>query len=425
MTTLPTIDAAVPAAAHPVDPGRVSTRAPGSLRTDAIIAAVTVLFLALPTLLLGTVGFGWHWLLAAIVALAIPGAILLRRTQPVLAIAGLTVLAVVHVVVAAPMFPMWFGVLVVLYSAGRFSRWPGRLAAFGLALVASVLAAYWMTTTGGIAGFSAGQPVPIEEIVRFVAFLWIPPMLLFSMTILVGWGVAAAARTEAATVVAQVSLQRADQEEERAALARDMHDVVAHSLAVVIAQANGARYTADPAAKDASLETIAGTAKEALGDVRLLLAQLRHSEAPDPVASLDDVDVLVERMRASGLDVRVERAGDRPALPRTADIAAYRILQEALTNALRHGDRAEPVHVRLHGVPVAPGATGIVLDVHNRMLSAPGHPGHGVRGMHERARLAGGDAWTGVEGGWFRVRAAFPAGLMQQAGAARSHGSAA
>lgn len=410
MTTLPTADAAAPAAAHPV--------VPGSMRSDAIIAGATVLVLAVPTLLLGTVGFGWHWLLVGIVSLAVPGAILLRRTRPALALAGLTALAAVHVAVAAPLFPMWFGVLVVLYSAGRFSRWQGRLGALGLSLVASVLAAYWVVTTGGFAGFAPGEPVPIGELLRLVAFLWIPPMLLFSMTILIGWGVAAAARTEAATVVAQVSLQRADQEEERAALARDMHDVVAHSLAVVIAQANGARYTADPATKDASLETIAGTAKQALGDVRLLLEQLRHSEAPDPVASLDDVDALVERMRGSGLDVRVERSGMRPQLPRTADIAAYRILQEALTNALRHGDRTEPVHVRLHGVPVMQGGTGIVVDVHNRIAAVPGAPGHGVRGMHERARLAGGDAWTGLEGGWFRVRAAFPAALMHEGGPA-------
>ena len=122
--------------------------------------------------------------------------------------------------------------------------------------------------------------------------------------------------------------------------------------------------------------------------------------------ALDGVDVLVERMRAAGLDVRLERAGGPVALPRTADIAAYRILQEALTNALRHGDRDQPVHVRL--MTLGP---GIVIDVHNRLAAAPGPIGHGVSGMHERARLAGGDVWTGVEHDWFRVRAAFPAGL--------------
>jgi signal transduction histidine kinase len=379
-----------------------------ALRADGTIAAVALGILAVPTLLIGVIFFdwGWHWLLCLIVTAALAGAILVRRRRPLLALAGITALAAVHVALAAPLFPVWFAALVPLYSAGRFCRWPGRLGAAGIALVASLLAAYWMTTTGGLAGYSPGALVPIEEVVRLVVLLWVPPMLLFTMTILLGWGIASVVRSEAAVEVAQRSTRRATEQEERAALARDMHDVVAHSLAVVIAQANGARYTPDPAVKDATLETIAGTAKQALGDVRLLLAQLRHSEAPDPVASLDDVDALVERMRDSGLDVRLERVGGRPPLPRTADIAAYRILQEALTNALRHGDRDQPVHVRL--MTVGP---GIVIDVHNRLAAAPGPAGHGVRGMHERARLAGGDVWTGIEHEWFRVRAAFPAGL--------------
>ncbi|WP_206446903.1 sensor histidine kinase [Agrococcus sp. KRD186] len=384
-----------------------------ALRADGILAAVTVGVLAIPSLLLAIVMTeSIQWALSLVVTAAIIGAILLRRTRPVLALAGLTLLAVAHVAMHAWMYPVWFGVLVVLYSVGRFSRWPGRLMGFGLALVASLLAAYWLVVETSVQGFET-----VVGVLDVLAFLWIPPMLLFSVAILTGWGVAAVDRSTAATQVAQVSLRRADQEEERAALARDMHDVVAHSLAVVIAQANGARYTQDPAAKDASLASIAGTAKEALGDVRLLLAQLRHTEAPDPIASLAGVDALIERMREAGLDVRLEHVGVPVPLPRTADIAAYRILQEALTNALRHGDRDQPVHVRMRGVPLPGGQGGIVVDVHNRVVTAlgqqgPGQPGHGVRGMHERARLAGGEAWTGIEDGWFRVRAAFPAGLQ-------------
>lgn len=378
-----------------------------ALKADAIVAAVTVGILAIPSLLLMLVMVDpVQWALSLVVVVALVGAILLRRTRPVLALAGLTLLAAGHVALHAWMFPVWFGVLVVLYSVGRFSRWPGRLIGFGLALIASLLADYWFVVETSFGGLETGV-----GLLSAMSLLWIPPMLLFSVAILTGWGVAAVERSTAATEVAQVSLRRADQEEERAALARDMHDVVAHSLAVVIAQANGARYTADAAAKDASLESIAGTAKEALGDVRLLLAQLRHREAPDPVASLAGAGALVERMREAGLDVRLEHADVPVPLPRTADIAAYRILQEALTNALRHGDREQPVHVRLRGAVLPDGMGGIVVDVHNRVLTAPGHAGHGVRGMHERARLAGGDAWTGTENGWFRVRAAFPAGL--------------
>lgn len=379
-----------------------------ALKSDSILAAVTVGILAIPSLLLMVVMVGpAQWALSLVVTVAIVGAILLRRGRPVLALTGLTLLAAGHVALHLWMFPIWFGVLVVLYSVGRFSRWPGRLMGFALSLLASLLAAYWFAVETSFNGVETGV-----GLFSSMSLLWIPPMLLFSLAILTGWGVAAVDRSIAAGEVAQVSLRRADQEEERAALARDMHDVVAHSLAVVIAQANGARYTQDAATKDASLESIAGTAKEALGDVRLLLGQLRHTEAPDPVASMAGVDALVDRMRASGLDVRLERLDARIVLPRTADIAAYRILQEALTNALRHGDRSQPVHVRLRGVPLPGGADGIVVDVHNRMLTEPGQAGHGVRGMHERARLAGGDAWTGIESGWFRVRAVFPAGVQ-------------
>ena len=359
---------------------------------DGVIATVTTVALALPTfvLLAALPGSSWWQLLGETAAIGI--AIWLRRRWSLLCLAALTLLAGVHVALLAPLYPEWFGVLVVLYSAGRFERWLGKLAALGIALIASVLSSLWFFGVGGTWG---------DPFVQVPAFA-VPPMLLFSLMLLIGWGVSAVARGDQATERAASAAQRADQEEERAALARDMHDVVAHSLAVVIAQANGARYAADPAVKDATLETIASTARHALGDVRLLLAQLRHIEAPDPVASLDGIDALVERVRSSGLDVRLERDGD-VRLARTADIAAYRILQEALTNALRHGDVARPVHVRIVG------GGEVVLDVHNRMRAEPGAPGHGVRGIHERARLAGGTAWTGIEDGWFRVRVAFPA----------------
>lgn len=412
MTAAPT-EEAVPAAGGDADDAaapearqRADRRA---LRADGILAAVTTVLTGIPTAIMWVLlanGTALHWAFCALVAAAIAGAILVRRSHPVLALLALTGLAALHVAIAAPMFPVWFGVLVVLYSAGRFARWPGRLGALGLALVASLLAATWLATEGGL-GAAPGSLPTVPEILRLVAFAWVPPMMLFSIAVLVGWGVAAVARSEAASSEALASTRRADEQEERAALARDMHDVVAHSLAVVIAQANGARYTPDPDAKDRSLEVIAGTAKQALGDVRLLLGQLRHSQAADPVASLEGAPALIERIRASGLDVRLVELGPTVPLPRTADIAAYRILQEALTNALRHGDTTQPVHVRLQraGAP----QPGIVLDVHNRLRVHPGVAGHGVRGMHERARLAGGDAWTGVEDGWFRVRAAFPA----------------
>ena len=234
-----------------------------TVRADGILAAVSLGLLAVPTLLLMVLitDTGPTWLLAIVVTAALAGAILIRRTRPVLALAGLTLLAGLHVAVQAWLFPVWFGVLIVLYSIGRFSRWPGRLAGLGIAFVASLLAGYWLMAVTSIDGVQTGW-----GLVQAMSFLWFPPMLLFSLAILTGWGAAAVERSTAATEVAQVSLRRADQEEERAALARDMHDVVAHSLAVVIAQANGARYADTVATKDESLQQIAQTASAALGD---------------------------------------------------------------------------------------------------------------------------------------------------------------
>ncbi|WP_349899903.1 sensor histidine kinase [Parafrigoribacterium soli] len=188
-------------------------------------------------------------------------------------------------------------------------------------------------------------------------------------------------------------------EQERNRIARDMHDVVAHSLAVVIAQADGARYARehDPDAVDAALTTIAGTARDALADVRVLLGQLRHSqgEAPQPV--LADLERLFEQLRSSGLGVDVEVVGEPVALATGQQLAIYRIVQEALTNALRHGDRSAAAVVRFDWSP-----NSVTVTVSNGMdasrVDADRTPdGHGLAGMRERAVLWGGTFTAGQQ----------------------------
>ena len=144
-------------------------------------------------------------------------------------------------------------------------------------------------------------------------------------------------------------------EQERVRIARDMHDVVAHSLAVVIAQADGARYaaaSADPAAAAEALGTISTTARAALADVRLLLTQLRHSQSAGPAAAaFADLEELYAQVRSAGVELRVDVDPAPAAEPSAAvQLAVYRILQEALTNAIRHGDGG-PVSVRLAWLP--------------------------------------------------------------------------
>lgn len=204
-------------------------------------------------------------------------------------------------------------------------------------------------------------------------------------------------------------------EQERNRIARDMHDVVAHSLAVVIAQADGARYVreSDPSAVDGALETISATAREALGDVRILLGQLRHSQADAPQPVLADLDKLYDQLRSAGLSLRVEASGTLSPLPTGVQLAVYRIVQEALTNALRHGSGAGEATVNFTWLerelridvtnPID--AVGALGTDHEESAA---EPSHGLAGMVERAMLVGGSLDAGPQDDRFVVTVTIP-----------------
>lgn len=231
-------------------------------------------------------------------------------------------------------------------------------------------------------------------------------------------------RALSATVTAvsterDAALTRADLEAERTRVARDVHDIVAHSLTVVIAQADGARYatTADsPAAADA-FGTIAQTARDALADVRTLLTELRHTQEAGRQPGIQNLDALVDSFRDSGLTLTVHEFGDRGGLTDARELALYRILQESLTNALRHGDGAatldldwgdDTVDLLVTNVAAAPAPAS--ADAAATVVTHGDHQperGHGIDGMRERAILAGGE-FSIREGATFRVRARLP-----------------
>jgi len=250
-----------------------------------------------------------------------------------------------------------------------------------------------------------------------------------------------AARAEREAARAEREAARAERdiavEQERNRIARDMHDVVAHSLAVVIAQADGARYAAraDPTSVDEALQTIGSTAREALGDVRVLLGQLRHSQGEAPQPALGDLDKLVEQMRASGLRIERHEFGQPQQLGTNRQLAVYRIVQESLTNALRHGDREKPVdlvfewrydtlHLFVTNVvrpPTAPVPTDTgTHGTHGvgATITGPGteerRGGHGLDGMRERAVLTGGSLTTQHADGTFAVHAVVPTTALTQ-----------
>ena len=204
--------------------------------------------------------------------------------------------------------------------------------------------------------------------------------------------------------------------DERNRIAREMHDIVAHSLSVVIAQADGARYVArqNPAVAEQTLKTIATTARESLAEMRRLLGVLRAPEATGthPLPGLAQIDQLVDELRDSGVAVSTERVGQRRMpLPAGAELAAYRFVQQAFTNVLKHAGPAVAVHVTRawNGdgltITVSDDGRGAAAD------AAGSAQGHGLQGMRERVGLYGGTVTTRVRpGGGFVVSASIPYG---------------
>jgi signal transduction histidine kinase len=198
--------------------------------------------------------------------------------------------------------------------------------------------------------------------------------------------------------------------EERTRIARDLHDSAGHAINVILVQAGAARLLGDsnPERARAAIETIEDVARETVGEIDRLVRGLREDgaeQAVHPPVGLAALDTLVDRHRAAGLDVTVDVRGDERALAPAVDQAAYRILQEALTNAGRHaGPRAS--------VEVVYAPRVLVLTVANPVppgaVEAP--PGHGIVGMQERAHLLRGRVEAGRTGATFRVRAELPYG---------------
>lgn len=203
--------------------------------------------------------------------------------------------------------------------------------------------------------------------------------------------------------------------EERGRIARDLHDVVAHSLSVVVLQADGARHVleSDPARAAVALEAIGRTGREATAEMRRLLGVLRSPEAASeaaraPQPDLAQLDTLVGQVRSSGLPVTLTVRGDLSGVPAGAGLSAYRIVQEALTNTVKHGgpgvSAVVSAEVRPDGLVVS------VVDDGRGAAAADDGAGLGLLGMRERAAAVGGEVTAGPQaGGGFRVTARLPA----------------
>jgi signal transduction histidine kinase len=347
-------------------------------------------------------------------------ALAVRRLSPALALAIAWLAAIAQMLAGLPVLATDLAILAVLYAtaayAERFVRWAG-LASVG---VGALLAAGYLSVTqrGATSIADAVAQGDVAGLVWLMVATFVACLAVLGLSWTLGllmrtWQTARAGRLSQNRAVEE---QRAAQrdvvvEQERNRIARDMHDVVAHSLAVVIAQADGARYARaqDPEAVDTALTTISTTAREALGDVRILLTRLRQDDAAGPQPVLADLDRLVDQMRSTGLDIEWTTTGSPTTLGSGAQLAVYRIVQEALTNALRHGDAGRAVYLSLAWTD---GWVTVTIDNAIRTISVmeqAGEIGHGLPGMRERALLAGGSLSAEAVGGRFIVAAHLPA----------------
>jgi signal transduction histidine kinase len=204
---------------------------------------------------------------------------------------------------------------------------------------------------------------------------------------------------------------RAAVAEERARIARELHDIVAHTLGTMVLQAAAAdaRFDREPERARTALRTIEATGREALAEMRRLLGLLREADVEagrSPQPGMGDINALVERVRAAGQPVELDVEGEPVALPPALGLAVYRVVQEALTNVVKHAAGA-PARVRLG---FRRDALAVSVTDTGRAAGGPDDgAGQGLVGMRERVSVFGGDLFTGRRpNGGFVVEARFP-----------------
>jgi signal transduction histidine kinase len=340
---------------------------------------------------------GPAWLTALIAGGSSGAAAYMRRARP---LAAITSWSAGVIVLAAWLTPpeeiggLFFGLLLFPYIVG--ANVAGAKALIGPPVVVVTVTAVALTSVDGYVTGDIIFPT------IFGLLMWLAGRVVRSRAELT-------AELHEAALVAheqrEADAARAVAEERRR-IAREMHDVVAHSVSMMVVQAGGARriLDRDPARAVAAAELIEQTGREALAEMRRLLGVLHpgeHAEyAPQP--TLRELDALVERTRVAGVPVTLAVDGERRELPAGLDLAAYRVVQEALTNVVKHGGGA-PTEVHVHyrddavEVRIADRGNG-ALDV--RL----GGSGQGLVGMRERVRMYGGELHAGRRrGGGFEV----------------------
>ncbi|NUT32790.1 MAG: sensor histidine kinase [Hamadaea sp.] len=346
--------------------------------TDLGLALVVLMLQSAPFLFTRSAGTAWEGWSAQgywpVLLTSLP--VLTRRWQPGISLAVSAVgIAAYAVIESGPAQPIWYGPLVIFYTvayqAGRIER---LLCVIGTVLGAVSVIGSVNTAVRELATWSAAYALGTLARTRKEA--------------------AAASRAQAEQLAA---------ERERTRIARDLHDILGHafSLMIVQAEAGGAVARSDPGKAEAAFDAISAHGREAMGQLRSAVGALRD-RSPQP--SLADIPQLVRRTQRSGLSVAFAETGSARDLPPDVQLAAYRLVQEALTNVVKHSG-ASRADVSLAW---GPRELSVTVEDDGHGPGADGG-GHGLIGIRERVTAAGGTVETGVagQGRGFRVAAVF------------------
>ena len=332
-------------------------------------------------------------LLAYALLAAGPVALLLRWRTPVWVLVAVMASNVLYFALGYPYGPAWLALIVAFWTAVTGGA---RRAAWLIAFVG--LASYFTLA----ALLDRVEPATAATAAAHLG--WLLLVLVAAEVVMAGRQRRQAAERQRA----EEARRRAG--EERMRIARELHDVLAHNISLINVQAGVALHLMDeqPGQSRSALAAIKQASNDALGELRSVLDVLRQGdERPprSPASGLADLDRLVANAGATGLDVRTRVDGSPRALPAGVDLAAFRIVQESLTNVTRHAGPASASVLVRYG----PEDLTVQVDDDGRGPAATGGNGNGIRGMRERVAALGGELTTGPRpGGGFRVKASLP-----------------
>lgn len=369
---------------------------------DAALAAALTLIGIFGTIGAGFADTGAREVGAPAIALAAGTSmiIVVRRRWPFITLGIAAVLTSTYLLLSYPYGPIFFPFVVAVYTAARY-RPPHRSAP---------------VTAGALVILLLHLPTNGAELSGFL-----PGLAWGSSWVVVPYAIGAVVRLNREAVERQrTETIREHVYDERLRVAQEVHDVVGHGLAAIKMQADVALHVLAkrPEQAETALRAISRTSTDALGELRSTLAVVRRTDdeeaTREPVPGLDRLDALRERMGEAGLDIRIDKRGTPAELPASVDLAAYRIVQESLTNVLRHGAS------NVAQVEIGYETDAVVITISNPNPNDPtaaageragGGNGLGIPGMRQRVTALGGEFSAGpMDDGGFLVRATLPIG---------------